>query len=125
MSKSDDQHPEPVGPGRFPDAGLLGDIGERAVAVVVKQDVLAALQPGRPAGHHQSLVQAVAGFRQRRGLGVEVDVVGDEQVEVAVAIVVDKRAAGVPAVQALPWSRGLATPALAATSVNLPLPLLW
>ena len=82
------------------------NVGERAVAVVVEQDVLAALQPGRAAGHHQSLVQARARFRHGRGLRIEVDVVGDEQIEVAVAVVIDESAAGVPAVQPLSRCRG-------------------
>ena len=48
------------------------------------------------------LIQARAGFRQRRGLRVEVDVVGDEEVELAVLVVIDKRAAGIPAPQPVP-----------------------
>ena len=109
-------------PGGLQDSGFCGDIGERAVAVVVKQDVLAALQPRRTAGNQDDLVEAGAGFRQRRGLGIEVDVVGDEQVEVAVLVVVDESAAGIPSV--LPVAGIVVTPAFFATSVNLPLPSL-
>ena len=67
-------------------------------------------------------VQAGARFGQRRRLRIEIDVIGDEQVEVAVAVVVDKGAAGVPPLQARQCA--LSTPAFAATSVNVPSPLL-
>ena len=36
------------------------------------------------------LIQARAGFGQRRGFRIEIDVVGDEQVQVAVLIVIDE-----------------------------------
>ena len=74
-----------------------GDIGERAVAIVVIQNVLAALQARRAAGNHHAFVEARAGFGHRRGRQIEIDVVGDEQIEVAVAIVIDEGASGVPA----------------------------
>ena len=50
-----DQHAEPVGARRLQNARLRGDVGERAVAVVVEENVLAALQPRRAAGHHACL----------------------------------------------------------------------
>ena len=78
-------------------AGLFADVGEGAVAVVVVEDVLAAFEAGRSAGDLDALVGAARGFRQRGGLDVEVDVVGDEEIEVAVLVVVEKGAAGVPA----------------------------
>src|SRR5262249_18373826 len=59
--------------------------------------ILAALQAGRAAGHNQALVEAGPGFRQRSGLGVEVNVIGDEQVQAPVFVVIEKSAAGVPA----------------------------
>ena len=88
---------EAVGADGGPHAGLLADVGEGAVAVVVVEDVLAAGKAGRAAGDEHALVGAGAVFGEGRGLEVEVDVVGDEEVEVAVAVVVDEGAAGVPA----------------------------
>ena len=61
------------------------------------EDVFAALQSGRPAGDHHGLVKARARFRHRSGREVDIDIVGDEEVELAVAIVIDERAASVPA----------------------------
>ena len=55
------------------------------------------LQSRRPAGHHDRLVEARAALRHGRGLEIEIDVVGDEQIELAIAIVVDESAAGAPA----------------------------
>ncbi len=75
----------------------LGDIGERAVAIVVVENIFAALEAGRTAGHHHALVEARARFRHGRGRQIQIDVVGDEQIELAVAVVVHKCAAGVPA----------------------------
>ena len=92
---------EGVGADGLPHAGFFGDVGEGAVAVVVVEDVLAALEAGRAAGDLDAFVGAAGGFGERRGLDVEVDVVGDEEVEVAVAVVVEKGAAGVPAGGAL------------------------
>ncbi len=74
-----------------------GDVGEGAVAVVVVEDVLAAVEAGRAAGDLHAFVGAAGGFGQRGGLDVEVDVVGDEEIEVAVLVVVEEGAAGVPA----------------------------
>ncbi len=55
------------------------------------------MQAGRAAGDLDALVGAAGGLGERRGLDVEVDVVGDEEVEMAVAVVVEEGAAGVPA----------------------------
>ena len=76
---------------------FLADIGEGSVAVVVIENVLSARQARRPAGDQDSLVSAGAILGQGRGLQIEVDVVGDEEIEMAVAVVVDEGAAGVPA----------------------------
>ena len=61
------------------------------------ENVLSALQAGRAAGHHHAFVETGAGFRDGRGGQIEIDVVGDEQIEFAVAVVVHESAAGVPA----------------------------
>ena len=104
---------------RVEDAGFLADVGEGAVAVVAVEDVFAAFEAGRAAGDLHALVLAAGGFRDGGGLDVEVDVVGDEEVEMAVAVVVEEGAAGVPA-----SLRSGARPALAVTSVKVPSPLL-
>src|SRR5262249_16475 len=49
---------------------------------------------------HHTFVQARPGFRNRRRGKIHINVVGDEKIEVAVAIVVDKRAARIPALGA-------------------------
>ena len=54
-------------------------------------------RPGGPQATCDALVGAVGVFGQRGGLEVEVDVVADEEVEVAVLVVVEEGAAGVPA----------------------------
>src|SRR5262249_30615013 len=59
--------------------------------------VLAARQSGRSAGNGQSFVAAQPRPRRRRAREIEIDVVGREEIEAAVAIVVDEGAAGVPA----------------------------
>ncbi len=92
---------EAVGADGVPHAGLLGDIGKGAVAVVVVQDVFAAIEARRTARDLHAFVGAPGGLRQRRGLDVEVDVIGDEEIKVAVTVVVEKRTAGVPALPAL------------------------
>ena len=86
-----------IGSQRAPHAGLFADVGESAVAVVAVEQVLAALEARRPARDLDALVGAVRVFGQRRGLYIEVDVVADEEIEVAVFVVVEKRAARVPA----------------------------
>ena len=92
-----DQHAEAVSAGRLQNARFRRNIGEGAVAVVVEQDVLAAIQTGRAARDHQSFIETRAGFGRGHGLEVEVDVVGDEEIEMAVAVVIDEGAAGIPA----------------------------
>ena len=54
-------------------------------------------QSRRSARHHHTLIQARAGFRHRRGCQIEINVVGDEQIETPVAVVVDEGAARIPA----------------------------
>src|SRR5262249_41421735 len=88
---------EPVGAVGSKDAGFCADVGERAVAVVVIKDILAAVEAGRAASDCDALVKTRAGFRNGRGFQIKINVVGNEQIEVAVTIVVHKGAAGVPA----------------------------
>lgn len=60
------------------------------------KDVFSALKARRAASYLDSFVCATGGVRQRRGLDVEIDVVGDEEIEMPVAVIVEKGAAGVP-----------------------------
>ena len=79
------------------DPRSLRDVREGAVAPVAVEGVRAAGESERSAGHRDVVVEAVGGLsRPRRGCGVEVQVAGDEQVEVAVTVVVQEAAAGSP-----------------------------
>ena len=75
------------------DAGRLGHVGEPAVALVAVQ----------PIGHRTVGARAAVVARADRvvaqlvGGDREVDVVGDEEIELAVAVVVDEGGAGAPA----------------------------
>ena len=74
----------------------MRDVGEGAVTIVVIEDVLAALQAGWTTCHLNAFVGAAGCLWKRCSLDVEVDVVGDKEVEVAIAVIVKKGAAGVP-----------------------------
>src|SRR5205823_9169907 len=71
----------PICPGRVQDAGRPRDIPKRAIAVVLEEDVLAAAQSWGTAGHLEALVEAGSSFRDGGGLYIEVDIVGDKQIE--------------------------------------------
>ena len=77
-------------------SGALGNIRKCAVAVVVEQNIFSAEKSRRSASDENSFVFARAGFGDGRGRQIEIDVVCDEKIEVAVAIVIDESAAGVP-----------------------------
>src|SRR5213080_1321951 len=62
----------------------------------MKQNVLSAIQPRRPARDHHTFIKTWSRLWNRSRSQVEIDVVGDEEIEFAVTIVVDKRAASVP-----------------------------
>ena len=79
------------------DAGFGGDIFESAVAKIVIKDIFRPRQATRAAHHRHAFPHAggpLAG--SGRGGQIEIDVVGDEQIELAVAVVVDKSAPGAP-----------------------------
>ncbi len=82
----------------LPHAALCEDVGEGPVAIVVIEDVFAALQSRWPTCHLNAFVGAAGYFWKRGGLDVEVDIVGDKEVEVPVAVIVEKGAAGVPSI---------------------------
>ena len=93
-----DDHAQAVAAAGRQNAGLFGDVGERAVAVVVVERVVRRGQSARAADDHHALPFAILAAAGLRGLiQIEVHVVGDENIEVAVAIVIDKRAARAPA----------------------------
>ncbi len=91
------------------DPGGWGDVGEPPAALVPVEDVgLAVELARRPVIGRPGLRVAV-----ERGLGgVETEIVGDEEVEVAVAIIVEERRAEAP--------EPPADARLAVTSTNLP-----
>ena len=90
------------------DAGLLADIGERAVAVVVKQHVGLRLVIERAGIIVRSVIGAV--------IGIELHVAADEEIHAAIAVVIEPRRADRPARTFIP--------AFAVTSSNVPSPLL-
>src|SRR5882724_1684748 len=91
------QHAEAVSAGRFQYAGFRRNIREGSIAVIVEQNIFAAIETRWATRDFQSFIETRAAFRRRDGLDVEIDVVGDEQVEMAVTVVVEEGAAGIPA----------------------------
>src|SRR4029077_16821057 len=79
------------------DAGSLRNIPEGGVAVGVEQDVRGAIHAWRTASDHHAFVQAGPGLGHGSGGQIHVDVVGDEKIKLAIAIVIDESATGVPA----------------------------
>src|SRR5205085_8414806 len=79
------------------DFGFLRHVLERAVADVVIKNVFRPRQSSRPAHHRNALPYAggALSWRQRYS-GVVVHVVRDHQIELAIAIVIHKRAARAP-----------------------------
>src|SRR5207248_6000375 len=74
------------------DAGRLGDISESSIPVVVIENVFSAGQSRWTASNSQALVETRSGFGHRRRRQIQIDVVGNEQVKIAVAIVIHKGA---------------------------------
>src|SRR5208282_6531585 len=74
----------------FIDVGLCTDVLERAVTAVVIQNISCCGEPLR-AAHHRDAFPDARGTLTGRGSGreIKVDVIGDHQVEMAVAIVVN------------------------------------
>ena len=87
---------EAVRTGEGADAGFFGDIGEGAVAVVAEKILLQRRHAHGATVDGQALVIAVGNLHRRlRAMDqVDVEVIGDEQVEQAVAIALDERASG-------------------------------
>src|SRR6266436_2478035 len=79
------------------DVGFRCDVLERAVAPVVVEDVLRAGKSAGSAHHGHSFPHAGRALTgSGSGRKVEVDVVGDHEIEVAVAIVVNPGAPRAP-----------------------------
>ena len=81
----------------YPTCRFLGDVGERAVAVVAVENVFTTLQTRGAAGYLDTFIGTACRFGERCGLDVEVDVVRNEEIEMTIAVVVEKGTAGVPA----------------------------
>src|SRR6266542_917085 len=87
------------GTARIGDPGALRDIFEGAVPAIAVQEVCAACQTLRSAWHRNVVEAAVFGFaRERYALRVEVHIVGDEQIEMSVPVVVQEATSGAPSV---------------------------
>src|SRR5580704_3696676 len=90
------EHAQSISPVRAKDSSGLGNVGKRAVAVVVVKNIFPALQTRRTARYQHTFIKARTRFRHGRCGQVHVDVIGNEKVEAAIAIVIDKRTTGVP-----------------------------
>src|SRR5713226_4161437 len=79
------------------DVSFRGDVLERAIAAVVIENILRAGESAGAAHHRHSFPHAGSTLAGSwRGRKVEVDVVGDHEIEVAVAVVVNPRAPCAP-----------------------------
>ena len=89
---------EPITASRLADAACTRNIGKPALAFVVKQVIACKGEPSRTAHHRQALPLAVPAIARLGHLGaVELEVVDDDEVQPAVQIVIDERAARIPA----------------------------
>src|ERR1035438_7733627 len=79
------------------DVGLGGDVFKRAIAAVVIEDVLRAGQSARAAHDGNAFPDAGRPLSGRRGgREIEVHVIRDDQIEAAVAVIVDECTARAP-----------------------------
>src|SRR5215470_2501341 len=79
---------------------LVRDIGKRAVAVIVIEPVSAALQSSWAAGDWNPAISAERPLPEfGQVFEIEVNIVGDVQIEVAVVVVVPKSSTGSPSAQ--------------------------
>ena len=79
-------------------AGLLRDVGEGPIAIVVIQNIRVARKSARTAQDGNALPLAVMrGIGRRNLVRIELEVIAHEEIEKAVSVVVKKRAAGAPA----------------------------
>ena len=79
------------------DVGFRGHVFKGAVAAVVVENVFRRRQSSRAAHHRRALPDARRTIaRSRRRREIEVNIIRDNQVELAVAIVVNERATAAP-----------------------------
>src|SRR5205807_1530615 len=77
--------------------GLLADIGEVPVAVVVEQEIGLARQAARSALHRDATVLAGLVLTElRKVIEIDLDVAADEQIQIAIPIVISEAAARRP-----------------------------
>ncbi len=99
---------QPIAVLRRRDSGCGADVGKRAISFVAVEAVLAVRKPARAAGYrhsHPAAIRRLAGLRG--AFQIEVEIVGDKQVEVAVAVVIEESASRAPAVCRLRQTGGL------------------
>src|SRR5262245_34422192 len=89
------------------DAGALGDVGEPHAAVVAKQKVRLSWQPARPALHRDSAVLAgLVAPELRQVLQIDLHVTADEEIEIAILVVIREAAARRPPARTESCARG-------------------
>src|SRR5262249_42922929 len=82
------------------DARFLRDVLKCTIAAIAVEDVGSSAKPLRAARHGDLAVAAIHGVAgRRRKSGIEADVVRYEQIQEAIAVVVEEAAAGAPAVR--------------------------
>src|SRR5438309_9781172 len=90
-------HPEPVIAVGVRDSCLDGNIRELAVAIVVKEPVACSRQPSGPTLNRHSFVltrSSLSKFRQV--IDVKIDISGNEEIQLAVIVVVEEGGARRP-----------------------------
>src|SRR5262249_49338691 len=93
----------PVGSGRFRDTCLLADIGKSAVAIVAIQRMSSSGHSNGPTFNRDTFPVAIRVLsRNRRVFEREMHVVGNEQIEIAVAIIVNETASRSPTLLLVP-----------------------
>ena len=87
-------------------SGFIAGVAKRPVAVIVVELVSCALQTAGAAHDRNPLPTAETALpRNGRLCGIKIDVLGDEQVQAAVTVIVDEGASGAPAQIVMPQSR--------------------
>src|SRR5580704_11015713 len=79
-------------------AGCLRDILECTVSIVVIENIAVERKAARAARHRKIAIPAIGVLARLRRTGkIKLEVVGDEQIQMSVVIVIQERAAGVVA----------------------------
>src|SRR6266480_717246 len=85
---------------------LGSDVLKRAVPLVVIEDVLRAGQSAGTAHDRYSFPHASGSFSRRGGIGeIEINIIGDNQVKRAVAVIIHKSTTGPPSFARTCYSR--------------------